>query len=286
MTKAATASSATTTSAAKAVRGRKAKAPFAKRLNRKGEPLWRQLQLDLLDRIADGEFADSFPGEFELSQSYGVSRHTVREALRRMRESGVLEPGRGRSSRVSARGIEQNLGGLYSLFREVESQGHEQRSDVLDQTTVTDATAAEALGLPADTPLFHLERVRRVDGEPFAHDRVWIPAEVASPLLDADFTHAALYDELSRRCGVRPTGGDERISAVSPTPAQRELLELKRGVACFLVQRHGSVGGEPPMEYRVTLVRGDRYALLTSWTPAGMRPPKASDAPGGITRVP
>ena len=85
---------------------------------------------------------------------------------------------------------------------------------------------------------------------------------------------------------MRPPGGDERISAVSPTPAQRELLELKRGVACFLVQRHGQVGGEPPMEYRVTLVRGDRYALLTSWTPAGMRPPKAGDAPGGITRVP
>ncbi len=44
-------------------------------------PLWAQLHADLVRRIGDDEFAGSeFPGEHALTTSYGVSRHTTREA--------------------------------------------------------------------------------------------------------------------------------------------------------------------------------------------------------------
>ena len=59
-----------------------------------------------------------------------MSRHTVREALRRLREDGVLEPARGRGTRIHLPEIEQPVGALYSLFRVVESHGLEQRSVV------------------------------------------------------------------------------------------------------------------------------------------------------------
>lgn len=235
------------------------------------EPKWQTLHRDLLRRIGAGEFADGFPGELELTERYGVSRHTVREALRRLRESGLLDTRRGRSTRVAARSIEQPLGGLYSLFRVVEEQGLEQRSEVLDLGIRTDAHASRELGLAPDAPLFHLERLRYADDLPLAHDRVWLPEEVGRPLLDADFTHAALYDELVRRVGVRPSGGRERIAAVVPDTGQRRLLRLAAGVACFAVERTGTVLGNQPLEYRRTLVRGDRYDLLTSWTPGGFR---------------
>lgn len=235
------------------------------------EPLWEKVYRDLLRRIGAGEFEAGFPGELELGEHYGVSRHTVREALRRVREAGLLDTQRGRSTRVRARSIEQPLGGLYSLFRVVEEQGLEQRSEVLDIGMRTDPDAARALDVDPGSVLFHLERLRLADGAPLAHDRVWLLEEVGRPLLDADFTHAALYDELVRRVGVRPTGGSERIAAVVPTPAERSLLGLDGEVACFSIERLGSVLDRRPLEYRRTLVRGDRYALVTSWTPGGFR---------------
>lgn len=222
-------------------------------------------------RIAAGDFDDRFPGEFELAEDYGVSRHTIREALRRIRESGLLDTHRGRSTRVRPGPISQSLGGLYSLFRAVEQRGLEQRSDVLDLGMRMDAVAATALGLDPDAELFHLERLRRADGEPLAHDRVWLRPDIGRHLLGADFTHAALYDELVRRAGIRPTGGTERISAVVPSTAERSLLGLAADVACFAVERLGCVHDATPVEYRVTLVRADRYELLTSWTPEGSR---------------
>lgn len=230
-------------------------------------PLWAQLMEDLNRRLAVGAFDHGFPGELDLVAQYGVSRHTVREALRRLRESGVLESGRGRPTQVR-RGIEQPLGSLYSLFREVESRGMVQTSQVLDLSLVTDTGAADALGLPATTSLVHLERLRLADAEPLAHDRAWLPASVAMPLLQADFTHSALYDELASRCDIRLTGGQERITAVNPAPPMRTLLHLPRGQACLRVERSGRLGTQV-VEHRITTVRGDRYAVLADWTPQG-----------------
>lgn len=246
-----------------------ARAHAAKALDRGSPmPLWAQLHEDLLRRLRAGAFTEGFPGELELQQTYQVSRHTVREALRRVREAGLIDSARGRATRVRTVTIEQPLGSLYSLFREVEAQGMLQRSTVVAMDLRTDEFACAQLGRPASEPLFYLERVRFADDEPLAHDMVWLPAELGKPLLDADFSHVALYDELTRRSGVRPNGGSERIAAVLPSPAERSLLAVPRGVACFAIERRGCVR-ETPVEYRRSLVRADRYALLTRWTPQG-----------------
>lgn len=230
-------------------------------------PLWAQLQRDLSRRLAAGAFADGFPGELDIARDYDVSRHTVREALRRLRDAGVLDSARGRPTQVRA-AIEQPLGSLYSLFREVEARGMVQASRVLDQCLTRDADAAAALGLPVGTKLFRLERVRLADGTPLAHDRVWLPAAVAAPLMKADFTRAGLYDELATRCATRVTGGRERISATVPTKAERSLLALPRGTACLTVERSG-YAGDDLVERRVTVVRGDRWSVVADWTSRG-----------------
>jgi GntR family transcriptional regulator len=230
-------------------------------------PLWAQLQQELNRRLGAGAFTDGFPPEMELVSQYEVSRHTVREALRRLRDAGVLDSARGRATQVRS-DIEQPLGSLYSLFREVEARGMVQASIVLAQRLEPDAAAAAALDLDATAPLFYLERVRLADGEPLAHDRVWMPAQLSQPLLTADFRHAALYDELAARCGVRLTGGQEKISAVVPNPTERALLKVPRGVACLSVERTGCVNAAP-VERRITLVRGDRWSVLADWSTRG-----------------
>lgn len=230
-------------------------------------PLWAQLQQELTRRLGAGAFDQGFPGELELVETYGVSRHTVRESLRRLRDAGVLQSSRGRVTQVR-QGIEQPLGTLYSLFREIEARGMRQTSQVLALHRDRDPQAAAALGLTADAMLVHLERVRLVDDEPLAHDRVWLPAALTAPLLKADFTHSALYDELADRCGIRLTGGRERITAARPPAETQRLLRLPRGQVCLRVERSG-MAEDRTVEHRVTLVRGDRYAVVADWSAAG-----------------
>jgi GntR family transcriptional regulator len=73
-------------------------------------PLWAQVLGDLRARLARGEFTGRFPGDEELRAQYGVSRHTVREAVRRLQAEGVIERGRGRGTFVTGAGFEPAAG--------------------------------------------------------------------------------------------------------------------------------------------------------------------------------
>ena len=254
-------------------------APPALRLRRATQvPLWQQLLTDLRTRLADGEFTTDFPGELALVEQYAVSRHTVREALRHLRSEGVVTAARGRRPRLAPVEVEQPLGAMASLFAAVESKGLEQRSVVRALDVRADGVIAVRLGLEESTPLVYLERLRLAGPEPLALDRVWLPAEVAAPLLLADFTRTALYDELATHCGVRLTGGREQVRAVLANRNERELLHLPPTAALLLVERTGCLHGRP-MEFRHTLVRGDRYAVTATYDTRGYQLTAGPPAP-------
>lgn len=227
-------------------------------------PLWAQLEADLRRRLAAGAFAERFPTDRELVETYEVSRNTAREAVDRLCSEGLLERRRGLGTFVRTPEFEQPTGALYSLYRSIEAQDVAQTSRVLQLDVCVDHAAARRLGLGEDASLVLLSRLRSAGGVPLALDRVWLPADIARPLLDADFTRTALYDELAVRCGVTMTDGWERIRPVVPTEAERALLEQPSGEAVFTIERLGR-SADRDVEWRVSLIRGDRYAFVADW---------------------
>lgn len=227
-------------------------------------PLWAQLLRDLRVRLGAGEFAERFPTDQELVDEYGVSRHTVREAVRRIQAEGILDRRRGRGTYVRVPSFEQPLGTLYSLFRSIEAEGIEQTSVVLCCESRREEEIAEHLGLAGDAELFYLERLRLAGEEPLAVDRAWLPLPLAMPLLHADFARTALYDELASLCGVTPETGSEVIRPVLPDPPDREQLGIAPDQAAFLIVRKTSARGEA-LEWRESIVRGDVYSFRVDW---------------------
>jgi len=228
-------------------------------------PLWAQLEAELRRRLDTGEFDDGFPTDAQLVSRYGVSRHTVREAIRHLNKTGILRRERGRGTVVNKAEFEQPLGGLYSLFRSIEAAGVEQTSQVLDICATQNAEAASHLGLDEAADLFFLERIRFAGGQPLAVDRAWLSLELGEPLLQADFSRTALYDELERASGIRPDRGWERLTPVLPSFSDRERLQLKRNDAAFFLERVGQYGTDV-IEWRTTTIRGDRYRFVADWS--------------------
>jgi GntR family transcriptional regulator len=228
-------------------------------------PLWAQLEADLRRRLEAGEFSERFPTDLELTEGYHVSRHTVREAVRHLNKTGLLRRERGRGTVVNRTEFEQSLGTLYSLYQSVESTGVEQASEVLALEMVHDTVAAAHLEVPDDTDLVFLERIRLAGGSPLAVDRAWLPGAVAAPLLEVDFTRTALYDELDRVGCPRPNQGWERLTPIVPTAADRERLDMKKSEAAFFLERLGK-RGDQPVEWRTSVVRGDRYRFVAEWS--------------------
>lgn len=243
-------------------------------------PLWAQVLEDLRQRLARGAFSGRFPTDQELVDQYRVSRHTVREAVRRLHADGLVERQRGRGSRVLEPEFEQPMGSLYSLFRAIEDQGVEQTSVTEVLELRVEPGAALALELEPDGLLVYLQRLRRAAGQPLALDRAWLPADLARPLLDADFRRTGLYDELRARCGLRPAWARERIRPVVPGPLERRALGLQEGEAAFSVERLTRTTTGRPLEWRQSLVRGDRYAFVAEWSVEGSPPGHARLGPG------
>lgn len=227
-------------------------------------PLWQQVLDDLERRIASGDIVDRFPTDKELTEQYGVSRHTVREAVQRLRTRGLVDRHRGRGSFLTEGVLTQPLGGLYSLFRAVEEAGLEQRSRVLYLGVDHDPDIAARLQLPPEAELVRLERVRFAGSEPLAVDDTWLPADIGRQVLDVDFTRTALYDVLQELSAVHLTAADETLTPMVPDAQLAALLQLEEGEALLRVERLAR-SGRRPVEYRTTLIRGQRFRYTSSW---------------------
>lgn len=245
-------------------------------------PLWQQVLEDLERRIASGDIVDRFPTDRELTEHYGVSRHTVREAVRRLRTRGVVDRQRGRGSFLTDAVLVQPLGGLYSLFRAVEEAGLEQRSEVLFRGTEHDEAVAARLQLPPGATLVRIERLRFAGDDPLAVDDTWLPADVGLPLLEVDLTRAALYDLLTDLTEVRITAADERLTPVVPDDELSATLHLDAGEGVLQVDRL-AWAGDRPVECRTTLIRGRRFQYVSSWRSGDAAPPTTAfvAAPAG-----
>ncbi|MFU8839588.1 MAG: GntR family transcriptional regulator [Nitriliruptoraceae bacterium] len=238
-------------------------------------PLWQQVLDDLERRITAGDIVDRFPTDKELTEQYGVSRHTVREAVRRLRARGLVDRQRGRGSFLTDAVLVQPLGGLYSLFRAVEEAGLEQRSEVLFRGTEQRARAAARLELPPDATLVRIERLRFAGGEPLAVDDTWLPEDLGRPLLEADLTRAALYDLLFELTDVRFTAAEEQLTPIVPDDDLIATLHLDAHEGVLQVDRL-AWAGERPVECRTTLIRGQRFRYVSNWRSGDATPPTSA----------
>lgn len=236
-------------------------------LDRSGqEPLWAQLEYELRKRVNSGEFDDgNFPTDAALTRAYGVSRHTVREAIRGLNRDGLLSRQRGRGTFIRHTEFEQSLGTLYSLFHSVESSGVKQTSKTLDLKVVNDPVASAHLNLTADSMLVYLCRLRFAGDEPLAVDRAWLDLELTEPLLNVDWTHTALYAELATIGAPVPTHGWERLTPILASSRDRQLLKLDNETAAFFLERLGA-NEDKPIEWRTTTIRGDRFRFVADWS--------------------
>jgi len=240
----------------------------ARRLDpRQATPLWAQLCDLLRERLLAGAYADRFPTEAELTAEFAVSRATVREAIRHLRDEGLVDARRGSGTFVIRRQLDEPIIGNPGLARAIVAAGLEEESRVIEivELPATDDVAA-ALGVAAGEPIVWIERLRVAGGEPLALDRsaLRLAADCRRRVVGAELGHGSLYDLLAELCGISVTGAVEQVRAVTCSAADRSLLQLNRGEGVLEVERVAYAGPQP-VEWRRSLFRGSAYVLSARW---------------------
>lgn len=237
-------------------------------------PLHYQVSRYLRDEIGRGVYRPGalIPPETTIAAELNLSRATVRQGIATLVAEGLLSRRRGIGTAVASQSIEQPLHGLYTFAGLAAEAGRELTSRVLSARTEPVAgPAAIALGLREQLDeVVVLERLRLLDGAPFMLEQVALPRQRCSALLDADLT-LPLYELLEQHCRLTITGAREHLLPVNLGREEAALLAQKRGAAAFRVERTG-LAGEEPVEWRVSLVRGDRYLYSVQLTRARLCP--------------
>jgi DNA-binding GntR family transcriptional regulator len=240
------------------------------------EPLWIQAVNLINGEITSGTLRPGarLPPERELCLQLGISRVTLRKALNKLVESGALKPSHGRGWYVAdheaAAPSKEWPNNLESFSETAARIGLTATSRVLRaETAPASLDEAEPLLIAAGTPLFHLERVRLLNGVPIAIDVTKIPLSLAPDLPEVDFTSGSLFAFLSAS-NVRPLRADATIEAREADAECAALLEIEPGKPVLVMMQTALDSIERPLFTSTIRYAGDRYRLRTFFarTPA------------------
>ena len=189
----------------------------------RGEPLVVQVSKRFREHIADGDWPvhGRIPGEKHLAQGLGVSRGTVREALRALTLAGLLEPRVGDGTYVRASDELTTLLG---------QGGGTELEHVLDVRGVLEVAAAERAARRRTDG--HLAAMRDALSERSAAER----ADDAAAYVDADSRfHRAVVGAagnplLTRLYDALRENVVESIRRTTTLPEEQGLTDLHQGL--------------------------------------------------------
>lgn len=195
-------------------------------------PKYAVIERDLLRRIGRAEFRAGLPlpSQRELSQEYGVSLMTLRQALGALEARGVVEQIAGKGTYVKINRVPYVATGLGSIVDDLRGQGIAMDTTLLRAEVVEVAPdVAGRLGLAAGGRVLEVERLRFVGGAPVVHQLSRVPESFGAALLDADFRTESLYGLLTERCGAVPARATETISPLTMSDEVAAVLEVPAG---------------------------------------------------------
>ncbi|MGM9986497.1 MAG: GntR family transcriptional regulator [Bacillaceae bacterium] len=204
----------------------------------------RQLYLQVIDRIKDdiesGIYVEGskLPSEFELSKSFGVSRATLREALRVLEEENIIIRKHGVGTFVNQKpvfhsGIEQ----LNSITNMIKYAG-KNPGTVVVETEIASPTMEDrnkfSLSSDGEEAILTIKRVRTADNEPvvFCEDR--IPTTILSSY---DYEEESLFMMIQKKSKVQisyavadiePLGNKQDILNILKCDEKTSVLVLKQ----------------------------------------------------------
>ena len=200
-------------------------------VRRDGIALWRQIEQALATEITDGRQQPGarLPTEADLTDRFGVNRHTVRRAMEELEARGLIRIEQGRGSFVAEDVLDYRLGPRTRFSENIRRQNRAPEGRILRVAEVeADAAIAEQLGIRRGRGVVVVERLALADGRPVVLGTHHFPAARfprLAALLEANTSITAAL----AACGVPDYRRKvTRITARLPTPDEAELLQQSR----------------------------------------------------------
>ena len=224
-------------------------------------PLGVQVYAAIREQIQAGVFpaGERLPSETGLAEDYGVSRVTIREALRLLQRDHLIQSVHGRGHFVldTSKLVETQITELQSVTELMRGRGYAIETATLSLVEQPAGADAELLKIDEQEPVLRLERVRSSDGVPMIYSIDVFPARYVAGSEEAIRLGASLVDAFTEH-GVEIAYCNATISAAElPPTAAREAGFPKLP---FVLMEQINIDTEHvPALYSLDYHRGDRF---------------------------
>jgi GntR family transcriptional regulator len=237
-------------------------------------PKYLQVRQALARRLAT-QYAvgDQIPTEQALQREYGVSRETVREALRGLEDEGLLQRAPGRGTFLLRKPDAPAGERLTGLVEDFSALHLDTRAHLLESGRVR-----LALGTGASREAWRIRRLRRFERQPLAVHEAELPLALGERIAGEDLERTSIIEVLGR-LGVPHVEEHQRIEATLADADLARLLEVGIGAPILLVTRElRLVRPSGSIVFR-SWYRADRYYYTYTRAPAPPRKRAAAPKP-------
>jgi phosphonate metabolism transcriptional regulator PhnF len=233
-----------------------------------GIAYYRQISEFLMQNIEGGEYepGSQLPTESDLSRQFGVNRHTAREALKLLKNEGVIYSVKGKGNFVTDAKIKYRVSKKVRFTSSIIEAGLAPGKELVEKRLVAaDELLAAKLGLDVGDPVLSLKMLRFASGTPLMLATSNLPAARFVGLgerVDASFS---LYELLREQYGVEPSRAESVFETLMPEDEDLRLLQLSPGTPLLLSKsiakdQYGNI-----IEYCETRMRGDIGSIVINF---------------------
>jgi GntR family transcriptional regulator len=234
------------------------------------KPRYVALAEELTQAIRDGAYpvGSLLPTEPELCAEHEVSRHTLREAVRMMREMGLVRSRQGQGTWVESSEVPNRyvmvMDAIPDLWQYVE---HSDLSVKRMRTIVAVEALTPIPGAKPDDQWCLVEAARRIDPRtPLAWKHVYIDAAYQDVVKEIGKVRIPIYSMIERRYGIRTVRVHQQLSAATIPDAAAEALGLEAGVTGFQIVRHYYDSAGRVFEVTMTVYPPNRFQYSADLT--------------------
>lgn len=212
---------------------------------------FQRLQADLADLIIKSPVGARLPSEPDLARQLGVSRATLREAMRTFEAQGLIRRRQGAGTFTVSRepAVETGLEILESPDTIAQRKGLKITAGVAVVSRIpADEEYATALGILLRRPLVRVSRILRTDTRPVAYLVDTLSEDMLRPEELSNTFNGSVLDFLVRRGDPLTTSRDE-IQIVNASAEVAAALEIQRGDVLLLLRAKLYTSGSRVIDY-------------------------------------
>lgn len=233
-------------------------------------PLYHQIFVQLRNEILSGErpLGALVPTEFELAETFGVSRITARRAVDELAAQDLVVRKRRVGTTVIHRSsvdanVERAVNSLVTFGRKTKVTVLEFGEEAAQEPT------AGLIGLPVGSPVIRAVRLRWLDGEPLGYIVSHVPKSLESVVTRAALKASPILSLLTE-AGCSLTAAVQSIAAVPADPAMARVLAMEPMMPLLRVTRAFRDAHDEPILLTRAYYRADRYQIRLNLNSAAL----------------